>query len=225
MENAPEIKRLDIVLLGYFNPKIFSPFWFVSEGLLGSKEAEAAVPEVIHSDVSIFKLDWCRLQVERNKFSIFTEQEAYFTKIFDLISGTFTLLEHTPIWALGFNWGYHFKCDSNEEWHSFGHYLVPQSPWLDMFNDPGMAKIEVTEKDKPDDPMDGFIGVRVQPSKAVVPGVYFNINHHFEISDKEKVIGCKPIVNKFIEQWNTSQEKSEKNIKGLIENFNNRGKK
>ena len=72
MKSTPEIRRIDVVLLGDFNPKIFSPFWFASEGLLGRKEAETAVPEIIHSDVSIFKSDWFRLQVNRNRFSIVT---------------------------------------------------------------------------------------------------------------------------------------------------------
>jgi hypothetical protein len=219
MKRTPEIKRLDIVLLGDFNPKIFTPFWFASEGLLGQKEAESAVPEIIHSDVSIFKLDWCRLQVDRQRFSIFTEQEAYFLKIYDLVGGAFKLLEHTPVSAFGFNWAAHFKCESIEEYHSIGHYFVPQAPWQDVFKDSGMTRIEVSEKDRPEDTFEGLTSIRIQPSRVIFPGVFINQNDHYEVEDKTKIIGCSTIINKFIEKYPISCERAEKNINVLFNKF------
>jgi len=97
MKRNAEVLKLDIVLLGDFNPKIFSPAWFSAYDIIGEIESEEANLEVIHKDVTIFSLDWFRLQVTQDRFSVFTEQEAYFEKLIDLVFNTFTNLIHTPL--------------------------------------------------------------------------------------------------------------------------------
>ena len=54
--DSPQLKinRHSIVLIGNFNPKIFQPAWFGSEGLIQKKEAEQSTIEIIHPDVVIF---------------------------------------------------------------------------------------------------------------------------------------------------------------------------
>jgi hypothetical protein len=219
MKRKPEIKRIDVVLLGNFNPQIFSPAWFAAHELIGEQESEAAELEIIHSDVTIFTLPWCRLQVTRERFSIMTEQEAYFGVLYDLVAATFKLLEHTPVFAFGYNWESHFKCDSEKEWHNFGYYLVPNEPWKDIFKDSGMIRVEVVEKISPEDPLEGALRIRVEPSNRIKPGIYFNINDHYRVVDEKKVIGCKTIINKFIDNWEISQNKSAKAIDAIFEKF------
>ena len=45
MKRKPENRRSEVVLLGDFNPKIFSPAWFAAQELIGEKESEAIEPE------------------------------------------------------------------------------------------------------------------------------------------------------------------------------------
>jgi len=219
MKTEPEIRRIDIVLLGDFNPKIFSPAWIAAQNLIGSSDADTASVEVIHPDIAIFSLSWCKFIIQRERLTAFTEQEPYFIHLFDLISGIFSELLHTPIHSLGLNWGFHFQCESEDEWHSFGHFLAPQFPWNGILEDSGMMLLEVTNKKLPDNPLDGKIGIRVQPSKPIKHGLFFNINHHFELSDKTKVIGCHQIIDTLKEKWQGSKSMAEKVPFKLYENL------
>lgn len=223
MKQEAEILRLDIVFLGDFNPKIFSPIWFSSYDLIGKTEATEANVEVIHKDVSVFNLDWFRLQVTLDRFSIFTEQEAYFEKLLDLVHHTFTHLSHTPIHAIGMNWGGHYLPDTTEEWHEFGYFIAPQSPWKNIFDDSAVLKVEMTEKNKPKDLSDGNIQVWVEPSKQIRGGIFINMNDHYEIVG-ERIIGCSDIIAILDSNREKSKAKFENVVKSLFENFNERKK-
>lgn len=222
MKKKPEIQRLEIALLGDFNPKIFSPSWFAVQDLIGETESESADIEVIHSDVAIFNLSWCRLQVTRDRFGIFSEQEAYFQILKDLVIGTFKKLEHTPVRALGINSGMHIKCDSEEEWHNFGHYLVPQRPWVNIFNDSAMMRVEMVEKHPPTDLLKGTLRIRVEASTRVIPGIFININDHYGIEERDNLVGCKKLINRFLENREASKQKTDEAINNIIKNFSER---
>ena len=219
MKRNAEILRLDIVLLGDFNPKIFSPTWFSSYDIIGQTEAQDANVEVIHKDVAIFNLDWFRLQVTRDRFSIFTEQEAYFEKILDLVHHTFTHLTHTPVRALGLNWGGHYMMDSIDEWHQFGHFMAPQQPWENIFKDSAMLRLEITEKNHPTDLASGKVQIRIEPSKPVQPGIFINVNDHYEFEEPKKIVGCSQIISLFDANRKTSQDKFKNAVKNIFTNF------
>lgn len=222
MKKKREIQYVDIVFLGDFNPSIFSPAWFAVHDLIGETEAETAEVQLIHSDVAVFSLSWCRVQITRERFSILTEQEAYFQFLFDLVIGTFQLLSHTPIRALGLNRGTHVKLDSEKQWHAFGHFLVPNAPWENVLDDSGMLKVEVTQKHPPKDPLDGVLRIKIEPSNRLDPGVLFNINKHFE-TQNPKETGCKEIVGKLKEQWQDFNIQAENAVDRILTNFGKRG--
>lgn len=223
MKKKPEIQYIDIVLLGDFNPVIFSPAWFAAHGLIGETEAETAEVQLIHSDVAVFSLPWCRIQVTRERFSALTEQEAYFPILYDLIVGTFQLLSHTPVRALGINRGMHIKFDSDEQWHDFGHFLAPKEPWKNIFDESGMLRLEVTPQYPPKDSLNGLLRIKTEPSNRIIPGVVFNINSHFEIQDN-KAKGCNIIIEKLKEKWDKINRQAEKAVETLLNNFENRYK-
>ncbi len=222
MKREAEILRLDIVLVGDFNPKIFNPAWFSAHDLIGEVEADDANIEVIHSDVSVFNLDWFRLQVTRDRFSIFTEQEAYFRKLIDFVIQTFYLLEHTPATAIGANWGGHYKTDSINEWHDFGHFIAPQSPWLNVFEDPAVLKIEMAEKAPELYSPKGNIQIRVTSSSKVKHGIFINLNDHYEVGQDNRKLGCKEIIKLFEENRDESQNKFDNAVTMLFANFERR---
>ena len=67
MQPDAEIRGMSIVLLGDFNPKIFQPAWFGGHGLIRPTEADEAEVEIVHSEVTKFRLDWVVLQVTRDR--------------------------------------------------------------------------------------------------------------------------------------------------------------
>jgi len=189
----PEIQALGIVLLGSFNPKIFHPAWFAANGLIGKLEGDAIEVEILTSDITVLHLDWLRLETTQNRFTATTEQEPYFEALQDLVVGTFDLLNHTPVHSLGINHSCHFRMKSEEDWHKFGHMLAPKEPWDGILEKPGMLRTEM--RGIRNDGCLGNIKVRVEPSARVDYGVYIHVNDHYEIRDKDNVMGCNEIID------------------------------
>lgn len=219
MRDEAELKRLDIVMLGDFNPKIFSPSWLASQDLIRSSESEQSDVGLIHPDIAAFSLPWCSFQIQRERFSASTEQEPYFTILGDLLTSIFSLLIHTPIHSLGLNWGFHFKCDSVDEWHNFGYFVAPKNPWRGIIDDSGMLRVEVTEKNLPENPLSGRFTIRIQPSKKFETSIDLNFHKHFVVPDKQNIIGCEKILETLKNNFEESKKEAESMISILFKNF------
>ena len=219
MKAEAELRRLDLVLLGDFNPKIFSPDWLASQDLIRKSEADQSEVILIHPDIAAFKLPWCHFQVQRERMAVYTEEEPYFKILGELIESVFSLLIHTPIHSLGLNWGYHSMCDSDDEWHNFGYFLAPKDPWKDIIDESGMLTVEVTEKIPPEDPLTGKLTVRVKPSGKFPNSIFVNFHDHYQLPDIQKVIGCNEILDTLKNNFEKSKEKSENMLLSLFENF------
>jgi hypothetical protein len=204
---------LAVVLIGDFNPKIFQPAWFAAEGLIQRQEAEAAQIEVIHPDLVVFELEWCKLQVSRDRFQLTTTHELYHETMRDLLIGTFELLRHTPVRMMGINRHMHFNIGSEENWNNLGHRLAPKAPWKDILINPGMRTL-IMEESKRRDNLKGYIRVHVAPAQVSV--IVFKVNDHYEVSDPNS-LGSSEIINILKSSWDESLKRSEKIIHSLLE--------
>lgn len=215
--DSPQLKinGHSIVLIGNFNPKIFQPAWFGSEGLIQKKEAEQSTIEIIHPDVVIFSLEWLRVMVTRERFSVETFQEPFDEILRDLVLGTFKLLRYTPITQIGINRDMHFQMESEEKWHAVGHKLAPKELWTGLLEDPGMLRL--TMEGKRSDGLKGCIRVTIEPSGKVHPGVSFQYNDHFETKDPISTVGSDEIINILNNCWKESYDKSKNIIYSLLE--------
>jgi len=202
----PEIQGVSVVWLGDFNPKIFQPAWFAAEGLIRKQEAEKANIEIIHPEAVSFTLEWLRLQATRERFFVATTQEPYYEVVRDLVLGTFSLLRHTPVHKMGINTDMHFRMGSEDAWHAFGHRLAPKDLWQGILENPGMRSLTM-EESRPDG-YKGYIRVKVEPSARAHPGVYININDHYEVADPKSVIGSDEIRTLFERVWGESLRRS-----------------
>ena len=218
MKHQPKIKEHSIVLVGNFNPQIFQPAWFASQGLLSESEIDAVKIEIIHSSVVIFNTssNWMRLEVTNDKFIVRTSQEPYDVVIRDLIIGTFDLLRYTPITQMGINREMHFQLKSEEEWHNAGHLLTPKEIWEGIFKKPGMMSVQMRESDRSDG-LKGNINVHVQPSKLHRPGLFISVNDHVETENQSTTEGCDELMSIFKDYWKVSYDRSEKTIDSLLE--------
>jgi hypothetical protein len=204
------------VFVGNFNPKIFQPSWFASEGLIGKQDAEEAKVEVIHPDITIFSLEWVKVQVLRERFSVETKQQPYDEALRDIAFSTFTILKHTPLTKMGINMFMHFRVDSVEKWHAVGHKLAPKDIWEGVLQKPGMKSLTMEECPRRDG-YNGYIQVKIEPSAQVKPGLFFGINDHVEVKDPETATGSDEIVNVLKEIWRESHKRSETIIYSLLE--------
>jgi hypothetical protein len=195
-----------IVLLGDFNPKIFQPAWFAAQELIGKAEAENADIEIVHPEVVIFRLNWLRLEVTRERFSAGTIQDSFEEVTRDLVLGTFRILSHTPIKKIGINTEAHFEVGSIEKYHSIGHTLAPKEVWNDLLLKPGLRSLTM-EGVRPDG-IKGQIQVTVEPSLRVQPGLYIRINDHFEVDNPDSVLGSDEIVAIIEKNWPLTVERA-----------------
>ncbi len=213
MHKTPEIQGISIVLVGSFNPKIFHPAWFAAQKLIREKEAEEANIELITPAVAKFSLDWMRLQVIQEQFVIETIQEPYYEILRDLIVGTFSLLNHTPVTMLGINTQQHFRMHFEDEWNKLGHELAPKEKyWIPVLEKPGMRSL-VVQGQRPDK-YKGYIQVKVEPSSKIQLGVYISINDHYEVKEESN---CKAIVDILNIDWVDSRQRAEKLIKHFVD--------
>ena len=213
-----EIQGLIIVVRGHFNPIIFNPVWFSSEGLIRKEEAVKAETQIVNPDVVSFNLDWLRLQVTRETFFVETTKDSYEDVLRDLVAGTFKLLRHTPLTMMGINRHLHFRTGSVEKWHQIGDILAPKKIWNTIFKKPGLKSLSILESDR-DDGLKGYIQLKIEPSARVNPGLFISTNDHFQVNDADSALGADEILDILENRWQESLERSTNIVNKLLENL------
>ncbi|WP_145381967.1 hypothetical protein [Botrimarina mediterranea] len=181
----PELSGVSIVVIGRFNPLIFSPRWLRDNDLISVEAADGADIEIIHQDICDFVVEQVHVQVTENRLSIGSAHPAARSVARDLAVGALSVLEHTPIRVFGLNTDQHFRMPSVDEWHAVGHHFAPKDDWGDILEDPGTRVVEMLGR------LPGTsaysVNVRLEPSRQIRPGVYFRINQHYSLQDDEEV--------------------------------------
>lgn len=221
MRIKPTSDRVTIVLLGQFVPALFQPAWFALHKMLGSKEAESANVEVIHPEITKFKVDQFELTVVPERFAV-TSSDDHPIHIKDLVISCFaTVLPQTPIKSMGINRDVHFDTGDFEVRDRVGSRLAPKEPWgawgkqiLDAPREPlaargGMVSLVMQQGERPDG-LKGRISAKVQPSGVIKDtGIFVAVNDHFDVQpendDKEDASRAVAILEK---HWDTSLERA-----------------
>ena len=213
MEITPELESVTIVVVGNFNPAIFSPAWFALQGLLPRSVAENAELLINHPEITDFKAESLRVTTTQDRLSVQTQSVPH-VKVCDLVARMFTeLLPHTPLKCLGINRNVDFLVKDKKEMDRIGRALAPLEPWGELgkqlgFHEEqgGMTTLTMT-RNAPDGRAAGDqINVRVEPSKSLANngkiGVFVGINDHHTLTET------------------TAQETAPKLMKALKDNFN-----
>jgi len=178
-----EDNSASIVLTGTFNPPIFQPEWFARQNLLPLEEVEKAEIKVISPQVSEFQTERFIIQATTGRFAALSKPDANPAPLRDLVAGTFFVLEHTPLQALGLNRDMHFAMPSEAAWNLVGDTLVPKEIWSRVLKGRiGMRTLWVQAEipDFGDEKQGSRLMVRVEPSGKVKFGVYFQTNEHYQ---------------------------------------------
>lgn len=200
-----------IVFIGSFNPGIFHPSWFETNGLLLKKDIEDAKIEVITNDVAIFTMSWVRIDVVGERFMARTNDESKFGPLRDLVIGTFNLLEFTPVKQMGINRELGFQFSDEETWHSVGHKLAPKGPWQNHVKMPGMKLL--TMEAQRDDDQKGIFNISV--ASALHKSIVVSFNDHFDLNeDSTAADACKIVAN----DWDKSLTRAKKISTAIISN-------
>jgi hypothetical protein len=222
MRIEPELGACSIVLLGHFNPLIFSPLWFAQNKIVSDTEATEADIRVIHPEVTVCKIGKFQIQIELNRLSADTA-EAPWVDLLDFVTRTFSLLIHTPINQMGINRLVHFSVGSEATRNRIGTLLAPLEPWGAWGLEIAKAKMDgrhggctdVTMLEpKPAGPITGHLQVQVQPSKIVKgdAGIYVHVNDHYISGPLDKTIGCEGMIAELAKNFEASIRQSEELI-------------
>lgn len=210
-----EIQGHSIVFVGSFNPAIFQPAWFSHENLIREAEAEQANIEIIRREIVSFSTDKFRIEVLPERMLLATTQNSFYEPLRDLALGTFRTLRHTPITNMGINRDFHFKVESESTWHAIGDKLAPKDLWDSVLTQPGLKGLTIQGK-RPDE-YHGAIFVRAEPSTKVHPGIFININDHYDLENAPPGHGAEEMLEIFENSWKNSIERSEYIAKKVVE--------
>lgn len=192
MRIEPELGGVDIIVLGDFNPAVFTPAWFALHDLLPKNVADSADLKVAHPRVAEFDADWLSLQVTDDRF-VATTSQAPWVRVRDLVVRVFKeQLVHTPLRACGVNRWVHFRLRSADDRDRIGRTLAPTAPWgacgrglgLDSEGG-GMRSLTMSQLRPEGRPAGGQINVTVEPSVQVPDGmgIYVHVNDHYAVDD------------------------------------------
>jgi hypothetical protein len=221
---APEVSVEDItvVLIGDFNPKIFHPMWFAHHGILREAEAQEATIEVIHPDVCSFSTEWLTVQVLRDRFTAGVKAEVYRPHLGDLVRYAFSLLSHSPVRQMGINAAFRVRFRSEDDWHAFGHMVLPKSPWMGVLDKPGLrtTNIQGTRADQ----HTGFVNVTIDPDMRRPGDVVIRYNDHFEKSlaageEPAHVTSAGWVLEILQQEFDASYARANRVVTALISNF------
>ena len=218
----PEITSVSIVLLGGFNPTIFTPAWFGWQNLLPKEVVDEAELSIAQNQITTFQAEWLALQVVPNRFTISTTQSP-FVRLQDMAVKIFReQLPHTPVHSMGINREVHFLVGNYEERDLIGRQLAPIEPWGQWGQelDPdgragGMTSLTMTQIGLKNRPPGGQVNVTVEPSTRLEDaerGVYVRVNDHYTVEDQEKETATSDIIDMLERSFEVSIRRAEQII-------------
>jgi hypothetical protein len=215
MNLQSEVQKTSIVVLGSFTPDIFHPTWFSSQNLIRPEEAKdtrgtvIVTPEIVNFDLA----EWLGIKVLRHRLEVGTGQPPYFEALRDVAFGIFRLLPHTPITALGINHEHHYYLPSEDAWHKLGHRLAPKEDWRELFERPGLLRLDM-QGERYDD-YKGYIKIRVQAIDSDKYRILIEVNDHYQITE-EHPEAAKFVQNILSKEWQSSADFAQKAIQTIL---------
>jgi hypothetical protein len=190
----PESQNGTTVFVGTFNPAIFSPGWMALVGLIARNEVEECDVQLIHAELTLFRVRSFEIQVGPNRLAI-SSGEVPLVRVMDFaLSLIGEHLPHTPVNAIGINFSEKFSTQNEAQRLHLGRRLAPLEPWGDWATalereEPsaisGVKQITMYES-KPDG-REGHFSVTVEapmdPSRPL--GVDLASNDHFIVPESK----------------------------------------
>jgi hypothetical protein len=215
---AAEKFGVSIVMIGQFNPTIFSPAWMEKIGLVTAEDIESATVNVIHPDITAFTVGPFGFDSRQDRFAVETRKQPL-VQALDAARVLFgDQLPHTPISGFGINYFEHFRLDSPKRRLALGRSLAPLEPWRDWGVEMGKLDheltsgvVDLTMVQNYHPPGSGQLRVQVQPSVEIEPndtGVFMLVNDHRIIVDAKASDGAGPAIDKLSELFDGAMSKA-----------------
>ena len=220
----PEIDGVGVVVLGDFNPAIFTPAWFALHGLLSESAAESANLEIAGPTLTRFSTDWLSFHATVDRFDADTAQAPH-SRVRDLVVRVFKEQLNMSPRAIGINRHVHFRVGSLSERDRIGRTLAPVEPW-GWFGEElgpdgehgGMTSLRMSQVTPKGRPPGGEINVVVEPSNRIGDGrlgVFVSVNDHYEI-DQSNARGISYLIDYLERDFDRSLRRSDSIIDQIM---------
>ena len=175
-----------IILVGQFAPWSCRPERLAKEGVFSLDDLTDPTNVLITAEYVQFTLPWLQFAVDPQRVQLATDESPHI-RVHDFALSFLATLGPAPVAALGINRYSHYKCDSIEEWHKIGDRFAPKKPWGTFMDGegplkPGLRSI-LFEKPRRE-PKPGFTRVKLEPSILASPGIFIEVNDHYELLDQ-----------------------------------------
>ncbi len=222
MRIASLLDRFSAVVLGSFNPAIFSPAWFALNKLVSVADADKPTNLIIHNQVCQFEIGELSIFCDQERFAVSCSTNVYEIAK-DLVLSTFGgILPHTPIRGLGLNREVQFDCSSQTVRDAVGDILAPKAPWglwaEDLLNaggasqhGSGLASLTMRYH-RPSMPFPGHIQAQVQSSilpTLIRTGIYMSVNSHYDLGSKSNKLSTNLLMKIGEDEWTKSIDKAD----------------
>jgi hypothetical protein len=211
----PVNDSVSVVLVGSFNPRIFHPAWFAAENLIAKADADTAEVALMHPAAAAISLGPFELRVFSERFVATSAEALHYLPLRDLIVGTFTILRHTPVRAVGINREMHFRVNGDVSWSTMQKALGRSTPWSDALRAAQTVGIDLRGLREND--LAGHLAVRLEPSAIEEDGVLVRVNDHYAVEDSEPHKGLRQAVETVEREFATSISRSLQTAKDLLE--------
>jgi hypothetical protein len=218
-----------IVLVGTFNPAIFSPAWFAKTEIITQREFDEATTQIIHSEVAQFDVVRFRVDIQQTRFQINTSIAPFVTIMDDVRRIFGEKLPHTPVSAFGINFHGHFKVDTPEQRIALGRRLAPTAPWGSFGNrledsaaapDAASGLISlVMQETRPQGRTSGARRVEIQPSRKVdgLRGVFIAVNDHFDVEGTRPEDGATKAMDLLAAEFDKSEQEYRRIVSEMMD--------
>ncbi len=225
MRFDPIYNNVSVVMLGKFNPAIFTPAWFMFHEILPQHVVNNAELKIAHQELTMFSAEWLYLSIDRNRFEAQT-QIAPYSRLYDFLLRVFKEhLNHTPIEAMGINREVDFQVKSQVERDRIGKLLAPIEPWgkwkdkLELDSEyGGMSSLTMSQHHLPDRPQGGSVNITVRPSIRIPgsrSGISVNVNDHYS-TDTGGIEGRTQLIDLLKNQFHDSIHQSDAIINHIM---------
>ena len=201
IDEIKTIARFSVVILGNFNPAIFHPEWLdryqvlpptevrdIAEskegevkGLEGLKVNFIASNVLVSGSQTRLSLPSYRIIVTPDKFEAATKIKEKFEELYQFVTETFKILEHTPVKALGINFISSLKFSKPAEYLMKQFFCANPEFMASRFNEPYLidSTIRYGYKDSR-----VTLSFRVDEEKDKID---INFNYHKDLSETDGV--------------------------------------
>jgi hypothetical protein len=235
--NAPgDIIGHSIVLVGKFEPISAQPARLVRSGLLDQTDLGSLEYEIVMKELVFAKLPWMQLIIEQDKLTaISTLETPAGEPIRDFVLDFTELTPGKRFTALGINRDAHIALHSSEAYQNLFDRLIgllsknplglPDDALKDFPTRPEDFSLHgslirpalraCTVQGERDDGMNGRVIVRIEPSTRLLPGIYVQVNDHFDANPETLDDEPDQLLEQLTEGWPVSMRRADRIIEAV----------